>query len=110
MPATWMTAIGAALPYIESVAKLALPVFKQRKSDKEAAESQQRQIEELQTAVTHNAEHVRALAQQLQTTMTALEQAGLQIAQAQRRVQRWAQLALALGAGALVLAVVALLR
>ena len=37
-----MTAIGAALPYIESVAKLALPVFKQRKSDKEAAESQQR--------------------------------------------------------------------
>ena len=110
MPATWMTAIGAALPYIESVAKLALPVFKQRKSDKEAAESQQRQIEELQTAVTHNAEHVRALAQQLQTTMTALEQAGLQLAQAQRRVQRWAQLALALGAGALVLAVVALLR
>ncbi|MCE1162850.1 MAG: chemotaxis protein, partial [Thiomonas sp.] len=80
MPATWMTAIGAALPYIESVAKLALPVFKQRKSDKEAAESQQRQIEELQTAVTHNAEHVRALAQQLQTTMTALEQAGLQLA------------------------------
>lgn len=110
MPATWMTAIGAALPYIESVAKLALPVFKQRKSDKEAAESQQRQIEELQTAVTHNAEHVRALAQQLQTTMTALEQAGLQLAQAQRRVHRWALLALALGAGALVLAVVALLR
>lgn len=110
MPATWMTAIGAALPYIESVAKLALPVFKQRKSDKEAAESQQRQIEELQTAVTHNAEHVRALAQQLQTTMTALEQAGIQLAQAQRRVQRWALLALALGAGALVLAVVALLR
>ena len=105
-----MTAIGAALPYIESVAKLALPVFKQRKSDKEAAESQQRQIEELQTAVTHNAEHVRALAQQLQTTMTALEQAGIQLAQAQRRVQRWALLALALGAGALVLAVVALLR
>lgn len=110
MPATWMTAIGAALPYIESVAKLALPVFKQRKSDKEAAESQQRQIEELQTAVTHNAEHVRALAQQLQTTMTALEQAALQLAQAQQRVRLWAGVALALGAGAFVLAVVALLR
>ncbi|WP_079417608.1 chemotaxis protein [Thiomonas intermedia] len=110
MPATWMTAIGAALPYIESVAKLALPVFKQRKSDKEAAESQQRQIEELQTAVTHNAEHVRALAQQLQTTMTALEQAGMQLAHAQRRVQRWALLALALGVGALVVSAVALLR
>lgn len=110
MPATWMTAIGAALPYIESVAKLALPVFKQRKSDKEAAESQQRQIEELQTAVTHNAEHVRALAQQLQTTMTALEQAALQLTQAQQRVRLWAGVALALGAGAFVLAVVALLR
>ena len=110
MPATWMTAIGAALPYIESVAKLALPVFKQRKSDKEAAETQQRQIEELQTAVTHNAEHVRALAQQLQTTVTALEQAGEQLEQAQRRAQRWALLALILSAVALIMALVALLR
>ena len=110
MPVTWMTAIGAALPYIESVAKIALPVFKQRKSDKEAADSQQKQIEELQTAVTHNAEHVRALAQQLQTTVTALEQAGLQLAEAQRRQQRWAALALALGIVALLLALAALLR
>jgi sensor c-di-GMP phosphodiesterase-like protein len=105
-----MTAIGAALPYIESVAKLALPVFKQRKSDKEAADTQQKQIEELQTAVTHNAEHVRALAQQLQTTVTALEQAGLQLAEAQRKQQRWAALALALGIVALLLALAALLR
>jgi sensor c-di-GMP phosphodiesterase-like protein len=105
-----MTAIGAALPYIESVAKLALPVFKQRKSDKEAADTQQKQIEELQTAVTHNAEHVRALAQQLQTTVTALEQAGLQLAEAQHKQQRWAALALGLGAVALVLALAALLR
>ena len=110
MPVTWMTAISAALPYIESVAKLALPVFKQRKSDKEAADSQQKQIEELQTAVTHNAEHVRALAQQLQTTVSALEQAGLQLAEAQRKQQRWAALALSLGAVALVLALAALLR
>jgi len=110
MPATWMTAIGAALPYIESVAKIALPVFKQRRSDKEAAESQQRQIEELQTAVTHNAEHVRALAQQLQTTIAALEQAGVQLAAAQRRQQRWALAAFGLGAAALVLALVAVLR
>lgn len=110
MPATWMTAINTALPYIESVAKIALPVFKQRKSDKEAAESLQRQIEELQTAVTHNAEHVRALAQQLQTTVSALEQAGLQLAQAQRKQQRWAALAVGLGAVALVLALAALLR
>lgn len=110
MPAAWITAIGAALPYIESVTKLALPVFKQRKSDKEAADSLQRQIEELQTAVTRNAEHVRALAQQLQTTVTALEQAGVQLAAAQRRHQRWALAALGLGAAALVLALLAVLR
>ncbi|MDY0331281.1 MAG: chemotaxis protein [Thiomonas sp.] len=110
MPATWMTAIGAALPYIESVAKIALPVFKQRKTDKEAAESLHRQIEELQTAVTHNAEHVRALAQQLQTTVTALEQAGVQLAAAQQRLRLWMLAALALGAGALALGILALLR
>jgi NAD-specific glutamate dehydrogenase len=110
MPAGWMSALGTALPYIESIAKIALPVFRQRRSDKAAAESLQRQIEELQTAVTHNAEHVRALAQQLQTTITALEQAGVELAEAQRRQQRWALVALGLGAAALVLALVALLR
>lgn len=110
MPAAWMSTLGAALPYIESIAKIALPVFRQRRSDKQAAESLQRQIEELQTAVTHNAEHVRALAQQLQTTITALEQAGAELAEAQRRQQRWALAALGLGAVALVLALAALLR
>jgi hypothetical protein len=110
MPASWITAVNAALPYIESVAKIALPVFRQRRSDREAAETQQRQIEELQTAVTHNAEHVRALAQQLQTTIAALEQAGIELAAAQRRQKYWTLAALGLGAAAVVLALVALLR
>lgn len=83
----WITAIGTALPYIESVAKIALPVFKQRMSDKDAGDQQARQIAELQTAITHNAEHVRALAQQLQTALVALEQAGAEAAAAQRRLR-----------------------
>jgi ferric-dicitrate binding protein FerR (iron transport regulator) len=110
MPAAWITAIGTALPYIESVAKIALPAFKQRKSDKEAVDLQQKQIEELQTAVTHNAEHVRALAQQLQTALGALEQASVQLAAAQRRQRRLSLVALALAGAALALGLAHWLR
>ncbi|WP_298292538.1 chemotaxis protein [Thiomonas sp.] len=107
MPASWMSALGAALPYVESIAKIALPVFRQRKAEADAV---QKQIEELQAAVTHNAEHVRALAQQLQTTVAALEQAGVQLAQMQQRLQRWSLAAAGLAAVAFALAVWALLR
>ncbi|MGE0073230.1 MAG: chemotaxis protein, partial [Thiomonas sp.] len=97
----------AALPYVESIAKIAVPVFKQRKAE---ADATQKQIEELQAAVTHNAELLRALAQQLQTTVAALEQAGVQLAQTQQRLQRWTLAAALLGAAALGLAAWALLR
>jgi hypothetical protein len=53
---------------------------------------------------------VRALAQQLQTTVAALEQAGVQLAQTQQRLQRWTLAAALLGAAALGLAAWALLR
>ena len=106
----WITAIGAALPYIESVAKLALPVFKQRMSDKETGDQQTRQIEELQAAVTHNAEHVRALAQQLQTALLALEHAGAEVAASQRRLRVALWIVGLLAALSLLLATVALTR
>jgi hypothetical protein len=110
MPASWLAAINTALPYIESLAKVALPVFGQRKQAKEAADASLQQLLELQTAVTHNAEHVRELAVQLQQALGALEQAGVELAAAQRRQRRWVAAALALALLAMVLAGYALWR
>jgi hypothetical protein len=109
MPASWLAAINTALPYIESLAKVALPVFG-RKQAKEAADASQQQLLELQTAVTHNAEHVRELAVQLQQALGALEQAGVELAAVQRRQRHWLGATLALAVLAVVLAGYALWR
>lgn len=44
MPASWLAALNTALPYLESLAKVALPVFGQRKqAGVELAAAQRRQ-------------------------------------------------------------------
>ncbi|MHB9051968.1 MAG: chemotaxis protein [Thiomonas delicata] len=110
MPASWLAAINAALPYIDSIAKIALPAFGQRKSSREANEDTHRQLAELQTAVTHNAEHVRELAVQLQAALSALEQAAAEAAAAQRRLRLLVMAALALAGVAIALALALWLR
>ncbi|SBP86892.1 conserved hypothetical protein [Thiomonas delicata] len=110
MPASWLAAINAALPYIDSIAKIALPAFGQRKSSREANEDTHRQLAELQTAVTHNAEHVRELAVQLQAALSALEQAAAEAAAAQRRLRLLLNVVGALALLAVVLAVYAAWR
>lgn len=110
MPASWLAAINAALPYLDSIAKIALPVFGQRKSSREASEDTHRQLVELQTAVTHNAEHVRELAVQLQAALSALEQAVAEAAAAQRRMRVLVMAALALAGVAIALALLLWLR
>ncbi len=111
MPA-WVETVIVALPYIERIAKYALPVFRKKTaaSGEDPQQQQARQIEELQAAVTANAEHVRALAQQLQAALLAVEQAAQDGAAARRRL-RWTLAALAVvSVAALVLALLALRR
>ncbi|MDQ1313906.1 MAG: hypothetical protein QG662_15 [Pseudomonadota bacterium] len=75
--AAWLIpAVKAILPFISPIVSAALPVFTTRKSDEAAAHASilQQQITELQTAASQNALHVKDLAEQLQKTVTALEQ------------------------------------
>jgi hypothetical protein len=76
--AAWLIpAVKAILPFISPIVSSALPVFTTRKSDEAAAAQAnvlQQQIIELQSAVTQNALHIKELAEQLQKTVTALEQ------------------------------------
>ena len=80
--AAWLIpALKAVLPHVGSIISAAMPVFTNRKAD---AAASQAQIAELQSAASQNAAHVRELAAQLQSTVTALEE-GASLAEARIR-------------------------
>ena len=99
--AVWVSALKAVLPYVTNVVTAAIPAFTARKGQDRSAEITAQQIAELQDAATHNAESVKVLAEQLQHTVSALEQGALN---ADRALRRLRLLALA----SLLLALVAL--
>jgi len=86
--AGWLVpALKAVLPHVGTIIAAAGPVFTKRVVDPEAIPPAllQQQIAELQTAASQNAVHIRELAEQLQTTVGALERSA---AIAERRLQR----------------------
>ena len=97
-------AVKAILPYVSSIVTAAIPVFTTRKSDEAAAAQAQllqQQIAELQSAASKNAVHIKELAEQLQKTITALEQ-GASLAES--RFRRTAVLCI----GAIIVSCIAL--
>jgi len=75
--AAWLVpALKAVLPHLGTIVQVAVPVFT-KKSAEAASQAQllQQQIGELQTAATQNAQHIKSLAEELQTTVVALNQA-----------------------------------
>lgn len=85
--AAWLIpALKAVLPHVGSIISAATPVFTNRKADAAANQALllRQQIAELQSAASQNAAHVKELAAQLQSTVTALEQ-GASLAEARIR-------------------------
>src|SRR5512144_3079425 len=103
--AAWLVpAVKAILPYVSSIVTAAIPVFTMRKSNEAAAAQAQlvqQQIAELQSAASNNAMHIKELAEQLQKTVSALEQ-GASLAESRLR---WTA---ALCIGALIVSCIAL--
>ena len=77
MPAWLIPALKAALPHIATIISAAAPVFTRKNADAVANQTLllQQQITELQSAASQNAAHIKELAEQLQSTVAALEQA-----------------------------------
>ncbi|MGH8688152.1 MAG: hypothetical protein ACREU5_08865 [Burkholderiales bacterium] len=76
--ASWLLpALKAVLPHVGSILDVAMPVFTRKSTAAAANQAQlmQEQIAELQAAATQNAEHVKALAAELQATLRALQEA-----------------------------------
>ena len=83
--AAWLIpALKAVLPHIGTIISAAAPVFTRKGADAANQALLQQQISELQSAASQNAEHIRELAAQLQSTVAALEQ-GAAIAEAKLR-------------------------
>jgi len=77
MPAWLLPALKAVLPHIATIISAAAPVFTRKNADAVA-------ITELQSAVSQNSANIKELAEQLQSTVGALEQAA-SIAEAKLR-------------------------
>ena len=86
--ASWLIpALKAILPHVSDVVTAVKPVFTRRKVDLSATSAGdlvQQQIAELQSAAAQNADHIKELAAQLQSTVAALEQ-GAALAEARLR-------------------------
>jgi hypothetical protein len=71
--AVWFPILTAALPYITQIVSAAIPAFTSKPAREKAEEVVPKQIEELQAAVTRNAESVKALAAQLKETIEGID-------------------------------------
>lgn len=85
--AVWfIPALKAILPHVGTIISMAAPVFTRKSADAaNQAQLVQQQIAELQAAAAQNAGSIKALAEQLQGTVAALEQAAA-IAEAKLRL------------------------
>lgn len=111
--AAWLVpAVQAILPLVGQIVSSALPVFTTRKPDAPVQDPTgvlQQQITELQGAASQNAVHVKELAEQLQKTVAALEQAAALAESRFRRLKLVAAAAAVLALLASGLALAALL-
>ena len=102
----WVSALKTVLPYVTNIVTAAIPAFPARRGQARSAEVTAQQIAELQSAATHNAESVKVLAEQLQRTVSALEQGAVNVEREMRRLRVLASAALVLALLALCAALV----
>ena len=108
--ATWLPALKAVLPYVTNIVTAALPVFTARKGQDRAAEVMAQQITELQSAALRNAESVKLLAEQLERTLSALDEGALKAERSLRRARLVAFTSLGVALVALAIALLAPVR
>ena len=104
--AAWVSALKAVLPYVTNIVTAAIPAFTARRGQDRSAEVTAQQIAELQGAATRNAESVKVLAEQLQRTVSAVEQGAVNMERAMGRLRVLASAALLFALVALCAALV----
>lgn len=116
--ALWLPLLKASLPYVTQIVASAIPAFtsKPDATNRPASTSRPeddvtaKQIVELQSAVTQNAESIHVLAEKLQLTIQGIEQAGNSFQKEMLYFKRLAFISLGVAALSLVLAGFSLLQ
>ena len=110
--AAWLPVAKAILPYLGDIITAAKPAFTKRKGGSESSQIEilQQQVAELQNASLQNIQNAKALAEQLQAAIAALEQTLSTTHEKVRRANLIATLSLALTLIALGLALSVFLR
>ena len=108
MPA-WLPLIKASLPYVTQIISAAIPHFTSKSGAAKAEDLVAKQISELQTAATHNAESIKALAAQLKQTIEGIDGGGENLQQEIKGLRRLAAIAVVLAVLATCIAVWAVL-
>jgi hypothetical protein len=107
--APWIIpALKAVLPHVGTIVSATKPMFSKPRPTDDDPELQ-KQIAELQAVAAQNDTHIRELAGQLQSTVTALEQAAAQAATQARRMVTLCWAALGVSVAAIGIAIAALL-
>ena len=110
--AGWLTIAKAVAPHITAIVSAAVPVFTKRKGESETNQLAlaQQQITELQEAVTANGTLIRELAEQLGSTIDALEQGALEASHRVRQLYLMTLVSGGIALLALALVIAMLLR
>lgn len=105
--AAFIPALKIALPYISQIVTATVPMFTSRPANGKSDELVSKQIQELQTAVTQNAESVKGMATQWKDTMESLDSAAARMQKEIVTLRRLAYGSTAVAVVAVVLALVA---
>ena len=108
--AAWLPALKAILPYVSQVVSVALPVFTKMADKNKVQDVVPNQIQELQTAATHNAESLKVLADQLQKTITSIESGAVKMESELRALKRLSVAAILLSSAAVAASIVSWLH
>ncbi|KAF3998968.1 hypothetical protein [Glaciimonas immobilis] len=110
--AAWLPVAKAILPYLGDIINAAKPAFTRLKGGNEANQIEilQQQVTELQNVSLQNIQNAKALAEQLQVTISALEQTLVAAHDKARRASWIAIIAMAMALVALVMSALAVLR
>jgi len=117
MPSWLLPALKAVLPHIGTIVDAAKPVFTRKKpadtnTTAAAAGSDvvQQQIAELQAAASQNADNIKELAEQLQSTVAALQTSAALAESRLRRTTLFSSIAVAVSIAALLVGAFTILR
>lgn len=109
MPA-WLPLLKTTLPYVTQIVATAIPAFTAKPDASKADPVLARQIEELQTAATKNAESIHTLAENFERTVLGIDDAAAKLQQEVDRLQKLVMLSSAVSLVAVVVAVIALIK